>query len=78
MFDMFRGGKPDPMTLMAVDYEESRSKRAREILYALDYIAENYIPGDTVDADEVAQDLGISPFTANELIYLQRELNHRA
>ena len=63
MFDMFRGGKPDPMTLMAIEYEHPQTDLDRVV----NYIKKNYSVGDAIDPDEVAAILGIDPLTDSEI-----------
>ncbi len=70
MFDMFHGGKPDPMTLMVVDYEEHRSELNRMV----QYIKHTYRPGDEIDLDAVAQECGVGYLNAADIDYIQNQL----
>lgn len=74
MFNMFRGGKVDPITLMAVEYEEERQRRANEIKAVVRYIKNHYEPGDSIDADEVAEILDIDPLTMTEITQIEKQL----
>lgn len=70
MFDMFRGGKPDSMTLMAVDYEQ----RQNDLRRVVNYIKKNYSVGDSIDPDEVAAILRIDPLTDAEVEEVEYKL----
>lgn len=70
MFDMFRGGKPDVMTLMAVDYEQRRS----ELNKIVKYIKDHYYGKGEVDASYVASIVGVKTPDAKEIKYIERQL----
>ena len=72
MFDMFRGGKPDPMTLMAVDYEERRSDLNRVVRYIWAHCEEGVI-----DIDDVAAECSVYNLTPAEADYIERRINER-
>ena len=72
MFDMFRGGKPDPMTLMAVDYEERRSDLDR----VARFIKLRYTCG-AIDIDDVAAECSVYNLTPAEADYIERRINER-
>jgi hypothetical protein len=74
MFDMFRGGKPDPLTLMAVDYETQRSDRIKDLKSAAAYIRQNCRGTGSIDADEVAEALNIAPLNYQEIKFVENEL----
>ena len=70
MFDMFRGGKPDPMTLMAIEYEHPQTDLDRVV----NYIKKNYSVGDSIDPDEVTSALNIRELSDDEVDYVTRQL----
>lgn len=70
MFDMFHGGKPDPMTLMVVEYEERRSDLER----VARYIKHNYSRGDVIDVDEIADECRVYNLTDAEVDYIENRL----
>ena len=70
MFDMFRGGKPDPMTLMAVEHEQ----RQTDLRRVVNYIKKNYSVGDSINPDEVAAILRIDPLTDSEIEEIEHKL----
>ena len=70
MFDMFNGGKPDSMTLMAVDHEQ----RQNDLHRIVNYIKKNYNIGDSIDPDEVTRILHIKKLTDEEIEYVSRKL----
>jgi hypothetical protein len=72
MFEMFKGGKPDPMTLMAIEHEERRSDLARVVRF----IKHNYTCG-TIDIDDVAAECGVEDLTPEEINYIERKINER-
>ena len=72
MFDMFRGGKPDPITLMAINYEEKKERADR----AIALIKKNYTCGE-IDLDDLYAELGYNDPTEEEVEYIKRELGVR-
>ena len=72
MFNMFRGGKPDPMTLMAIDYEERRSDLDRVVKF----IKHNYTYG-AIDIEDVAAECGVDNLTPEEENYIETNINKR-
>lgn len=70
MFDMFKGGKPDPMTLMTVDYEQ----RQTDLRRVVNYIKKNYEIGDSIDPDEITNTLGIKELTDEEIEEIEYKL----
>ena len=72
MFEMFRGGKPDPMTLMAIEHEERRSDLNRVVRF----IKHNYTYG-AIDIDDVAAECGVESLTPEECDYIERKINER-
>lgn len=74
MFDMFRGGKPDPITLMAVDYEESRTERIGELNQIVSFIKDHYQGSGCIDAEDLAAELGFEPLNYAEIKYVEEQL----
>lgn len=72
MFNMFRGGKPDPMTLMVVEHEERRSDLNRVVRF----IKHNCTYG-AIDIDDVAAECGVEDLTPEECDYIERKINER-
>lgn len=72
MFDMFRGGRPDPITLMVVDYEEKRERADK----AIAFIKKNYTCGE-IDLDDLYAELGCSNPTEEEVEYIKKKLTSR-
>lgn len=72
MFEMFRGGKPDPITLMAVEQEERKSDIERVIRY----IIHEYKPG-VLDIDDIAEECGVYNLNPAEADYIERKINGR-
>ena len=72
MFNMFRGEKPDPMTLMVIEHEERRKDLERVIRY----IIREYKPG-VLDIDEVAEECNVYNLTPEECDYIERKINER-
>ena len=72
MFEMFRGGKPDPMTLMAIEYEERRSDLDR----VARFIKHHYTYG-AIDIDDVAAECGVTNLTPAECDYIEKRINER-
>lgn len=70
MFDMFKGGRPDLMTLIAVEYEQ----RQTDLRRVVNYIKKNYNVGDSIDPDEITNALGINRLTDEEIEYVTEEL----
>ena len=72
MFEMFRGGKPDPITLMAIEQEERRSDLNRVVRF----IKHNCTYG-TIDIDDVAAECSVYNLTPEEINYIERKINER-
>ena len=73
MFDMFRGGKPDPMTLWAVDQEERKADLDRIVRY----IRNNYRGSGQIDIDDLGAELGVYNITEKEAKYIDRKVCDR-
>lgn len=72
MFEMFRGGKPDPMTLMAVEQEERRSDLNRVIRFIKLHCTHGMI-----DVDAVAAECGVYDLSQEEASYIENGINKR-
>ena len=72
MFNMFNGGKPDPMTLWVVDQEERRSDLDR----VARYIKHNCSYG-MLDIDAIAEECGVYNLTEAEAGYIEERINER-
>ena len=72
MFEMFRGGKPDPMTLMAVEQEGRKSDLDRIIRV----IRDNYTHG-MIDIEDVGAECGVYNLTDDEINYIEQKLNRK-
>lgn len=70
MFEMFRGGAPDPLTLMVVDKEE----RIEDLNRIVKFIKMNYTYG-VIDIDDVAAECGVENLTNTEADYIENRLN---
>ena len=71
MFEMFRGGKPDAVTMMAVTHEERRNDLSRVVRY----IKLNHKPGDIIDIEEIADECGVYDLSDAEIGYIEDRLN---
>ena len=72
MFEMFRGGKPDPITLMAIEQEERKSDLER----VARFIKHHYSCG-AIDIDAVAAECSVYNLTPAEVDYIERKINER-
>lgn len=72
MFNMFNGGRPDPMTLWVVDQEERRSDLDR----VARFIKLHYSYG-VIDIDDVAAECGVTNLTPAECDYIEKRINER-
>ena len=72
MFEMFRGGKPDPITLMVVEQEERKSDLDR----VARFIKHHYSYG-AIDIDDVAAECSVYNLTPAEVDYIERKINER-
>ena len=72
MFEMFRGGKPDPITLMAVEQEE----RKNDLNRVARFIKLRYTCG-AIDIDDIAAECGVYNLTPAEMDYIERKINER-
>ena len=72
MFEMFRGGKPDPITLMAVEQEERKSDLDR----VARFIKHHYTYG-AIDIDDVAAECSVYNLSPAEADYIERKINER-
>lgn len=72
MFDMFRGGAPDPVTLMAVDYETRRE----ELDEIVDFIKKHYTCG-KIDIEDICAECGTYHVTPEEIKYIENKINKR-
>ena len=70
MFDMFRGGKPDPKTLWVVNQEE----RKRDLDRIVRFIKLHYTCG-AIDIDDVAAECNVYNITPAEADYIERRIN---
>lgn len=71
MFDMFRGGKPDPMTLMAVNYEE----RKNELNRIVEFIQDHYSGSGAIDIEDLAAEMGCNlDLDDSDIAYIERQL----
>lgn len=70
MFDMFRGGKPDPMTLWVVDKEERKSDLDRVVRYIWAHCSQCEL-----DIDDIAADCGVYNITPAEADYIEYRIN---
>ena len=70
MFGMFRGGNPDPITLMVVDQEE----RVEDLNRVVRYIKANCEYGE-IDIDDIAAECGVYHLTNAEAGYIEDRLN---
>ena len=70
MFDMFRGGKMDVVTLMAVDYEWRKSELDRIV----SFIRKNYSCGQ-IDVEDICAECDIDNLTEDEINYIEQQLN---
>lgn len=71
MFEMFRGGKPDLITLMAVDYE-SRKEELDEIV---EFIKKYYTCGE-IDIEDICAECGTYHISDEEYEYIISKLNN--
>lgn len=71
MFEMFRGGKPDPLTLMAVDYEF----RKEELDEIVDFIKKYYTWGE-IDVEDICAECGTYNISNEEYEYIVSKLNN--
>lgn len=67
MFEMFNGGKPDPLTLMAVDYEERQEKLQAIVAYV------RRSPKTNVDISGICKELDIK-LTGAELEWIVEQI----
>lgn len=72
MFEMFRGGKPDSMTLMAIEQEKRKSDLDR----VTRFITIHYTSG-AIDIDDVAAECSVYNLTPAECDYIERKINGR-
>ena len=77
MFEMFKGGKPDPMTLWVVNQEEQKAKRKKEIDKLIKTVRAAY---ETLDEDEelnlweYAYNAGLAPLSQEEIDYIIKKV----
>ena len=73
MFDMFNGGNPDPMTLMAVDYEERE-----ELLYELVDRVRNELSDhsnyELFDIAPLVEELGLGGLSKEEYRWVESQI----
>lgn len=73
MFDMFRGGKSDPMTLYIVDQEEHKDK----LNIIVNIIREYYHGSGVIDLDDLASEIGIDiDLTDDDIDYIENQLRY--
>lgn len=72
MFEMFRGGKPDPITLMAIEQDERKNDLDRVVRYIKIHCSYGYI-----DVDDVAAECSVYNLTPAEADYIKRKINER-
>lgn len=72
MFNMFRGGKPDPMTLMVIEHEERRSDLDR-----VSRFIKLHYPYGAINIDDVASKCGVYNLTPAECDYIEKRINKR-
>jgi hypothetical protein len=70
MFDMFNGGNPDPMTLMAVDYEE-RQELLYELVDRIRNELEFYSGYEPFDIDPIVEELGLDGLSPEEYKWIE-------
>ena len=71
MFDMFRGGKIDPITLMAVDYEEHKKELDRIVRF----IKKHYTGSGVIDVDDLSKEMGIDiDLTDADIRYIEKRV----
>ena len=70
MFNMFRGGKPDPKTLWVINQEE----RKRDLDRIVRYIKINCEHG-AINIDALGEECGVYNITAAEADYIERRIN---
>lgn len=77
MFDMFRGGKPDPMTLWAVNQEEQKEKRKKEIEKLLKTVRAAYEQlknDEELNLWEYAEAAHLTPLSQEEIDYIIKKV----
>lgn len=71
MFEMFRGGKPDPITLMAIEYEEHKEYLDR----IANFIRSHYNGTVVIDIEDLAAEMGINiNLTYEDIAYIERKI----
>ena len=76
MFDMFRGGKPDPITLMAVTYEE-RQVALKKLATKIKRKVKNNQQFDSDWLNKAIESVGLDELTYSECDQLSQMTNIR-
>ena len=77
MFGMFKGGKPDPMTLWVVDQEEQKAKRKRDLDKLVRSVRSAYAELDEdeqLNLWEYANKARLAPLSQEEIDYIIRQV----
>jgi hypothetical protein len=76
MFNMFNGGKPDPMSIWIAQTEmdkEERQKKLKTLVHKIRLALEDY-QGDTFNITELCKKCGIDRLTAEELEWIREQV----
>jgi hypothetical protein len=79
MFDMFKGGKSDPLTLWVVDQErqkEERKKKIEELIKTVRKVYRTLKDDEELNLWEYAERAGLTPLSEEEINYIIKRVEN--